>query len=323
MGDFYEMFRDDAVTAARVLGLTLTARNKGAPDEIPMAGVPWHAAHGYVAKLLAAGFKIALCEQMADPAKCKGIVPREVVRVLTPSLVTEGDQLDARENQFLAAIDVPESDDVGLGLALLDLSTGELLASVVDGVAVLAAEIARAEPRELLVGGDARRASEIAAAVRLIAPKVAVREDAALDPADVDATLDGAAEVPIAAEARRSGLDAGALVAAARALPVRACLHAAREAPGAPRRAARARHGDAHRRDRAGAPRDRSGARRHARRHAARRRGRDRHACGRAPTASTPAGPAARRRRDPPATRRGGGLRGARAEPRRAPRSAR
>ena len=85
LGDFYEMFGDDAVLAARLLDLTLTSRNKGAMDEVPMAGVPWHAAHGYVAKLLAAGYKVALCEQMADPAKTKGIVPREVVRVVTPS----------------------------------------------------------------------------------------------------------------------------------------------------------------------------------------------------------------------------------------------
>ncbi len=153
MGDFYEMFRDDAVTAARVLGLTLTARNKGAPDEIPMAGVPWHAAHGYIGKLLGAGFKIALCEQMADPAKCKGIVPREVVRVLTPSLVTSDDQLAARENQWLAAIDVPDDVEGGLGFALLDLSTGELLATRVESASVLGAEIARSDPREVLLGG--------------------------------------------------------------------------------------------------------------------------------------------------------------------------
>ena len=226
MGDFYEMFRDDAVTASRVLGLTLTARNKGAPDEIAMAGVPWHAAHGYIAKLLAAGFKIALCEQMADPAKCKGIVPREVVRVLTPSLVTDDDQLDARENRWLAAIDVPTSsgNDKVLGFALLDLSTGELLATAVDSVSVLAAEIARSDPRELLVGGaDAVRVGSIIEAVRALAPKVALRADAELPsgddaPAAIDGILDDAAEVAIAAEARRAGLEGAALAAAARAV---------------------------------------------------------------------------------------------------------
>src|SRR5690606_39256549 len=84
MGDFYEMFEEDAVLAARLLDLTLTSRNKGKQDEIPMAGLPHHAAHGYVARLLQQGYKVAICEQMVDPSKVKGIVPREVVRVLTP-----------------------------------------------------------------------------------------------------------------------------------------------------------------------------------------------------------------------------------------------
>src|SRR6185312_8220941 len=101
MGDFYEMFHEDAVVAARLLNLTLTSRDKDQPDPIPMAGVPHHAAAGYIAKLLAQGFKVALCEQLADPSKVKGIVPRQVVRVITPGLVTDGDQLDARENHFV------------------------------------------------------------------------------------------------------------------------------------------------------------------------------------------------------------------------------
>ena len=81
LGDFYEMFGDDAVLGSRLLELTLTSRNRGKPDEIPMAGVPHHAAHGYIARLLELGHQVALCEQMADPSKTKGIVPREVVRV--------------------------------------------------------------------------------------------------------------------------------------------------------------------------------------------------------------------------------------------------
>jgi len=76
LGDFYEMFNEDAVTASRELGLTLDQRNKGEPDEVPMAGVPHHAAHNYLAKLIARGHKVAICEQLGDPAKCKGIVPR-------------------------------------------------------------------------------------------------------------------------------------------------------------------------------------------------------------------------------------------------------
>ena len=84
LGDFYELFFEDAVTVARALDLTLTARNKGAAEEIPMCGVPYHAASQYIQRLLDQGFKVAICEQMADPATVKGIVPREVVRVVTP-----------------------------------------------------------------------------------------------------------------------------------------------------------------------------------------------------------------------------------------------
>src|SRR3954470_20480263 len=102
LGDFYEMFGDDAVRGSQLLDLTLTSRNRGKPDEIPMAGVPHHAAAGYVAKLLELGHKVALCEQMADPSKVKGIVPREVVRVITPGLVTDREQLDAGANNYLA-----------------------------------------------------------------------------------------------------------------------------------------------------------------------------------------------------------------------------
>src|SRR5262252_1945 len=127
MGDFYEMFHDDAVVASRALDLTLTSRNKGAADEVPMAGVPHHAAAGYVAKLLALGHKVAICEQMADPAKTRGIVPRAVVRVITPGLVTDGEQLDGRLNHFLCALEASEAGTVGI--ARLDLSTGELAAA--------------------------------------------------------------------------------------------------------------------------------------------------------------------------------------------------
>src|SRR3954471_7204897 len=130
LGDFYEMFGADAVLAAPLLELTLTARNKGKADEIPLAGVPHHAAAGYIARLLALGHKVAICEQMADPSKTRGIVPRAVVRVLTPGLITEGEQLDGRVNHFLCAVDgAPQGP---IGLARLDLSTGELAAARVQ-----------------------------------------------------------------------------------------------------------------------------------------------------------------------------------------------
>jgi len=203
LGDFYEMFHDDAVVASRALNLTLTSRNKGAPDEVPMAGVPYHAAHGYIAKLIALGHKVALCEQLGDPSKIKGIVPRQVVRVVTPGLVTDGEQLDARSNHYLAAIDADVREDGAssgpYGIALLDLSTGELAASLVVDLASLVAELARAEPRETLVASGA---ADVRGVVRLAVPRSALRDDDALLEADVDATIDGAVETPIAADAR-------------------------------------------------------------------------------------------------------------------------
>ena len=176
MGDFYEMFEDDAVVAARLLDLTLTSRNKGKPDEVPMAGVPHHAGHVYAARLLALGHKVAICEQMADPSKVKGIVPREVVRVLTPGLVTDGQQLEASTNNWLAALDV---DDSGAGIALLDVSTGELRAAAVSDLASVLGELARSGPREVLVGGAADT-GETAEAVGAALPGAAVRSDSAL-----------------------------------------------------------------------------------------------------------------------------------------------
>src|SRR5678815_2702844 len=122
LGDFYEMFEDDAVLCARLLDLTLTSRNKGKPDEVPMAGVPHHAAHGYIGKLLSLGYKVALCEQLADPATVKGIVPREVVRVITPGTVTNGEHLELSVNNWLLGVEMGDS----VGIALLDISTGEL-----------------------------------------------------------------------------------------------------------------------------------------------------------------------------------------------------
>src|SRR5690606_8787547 len=126
LGDFYEMFGDDAVVVADQLGLTLTSRNKGKPDEIPMAGVPHHAAHGYIARLLAKGHKVAICEQLADPSTVRGIVPRDVVRVITPGTWTDTEQLGERENSWLCSIVPAAAEEGGVGLALLDLTTAEL-----------------------------------------------------------------------------------------------------------------------------------------------------------------------------------------------------
>jgi DNA mismatch repair protein MutS len=178
MGDFYELFFDDAVVASRVLDLTLTARNKGAgDDEIPMAGVPHHAASGYLQRLVDAGFKVAICEQMADPKTVKGIVPREVVRVVSSGLLYDDAGLTGRDNVFLAAVE--RGDDGKVGVARLDLSTGELAACEADDDGAAVAELVRLDPRELLVSEGCREIGERLLGLR---GKVAVRSaTAALD----------------------------------------------------------------------------------------------------------------------------------------------
>src|SRR6188508_138554 len=126
MGDFYEMFYEDALTASRALDLTLTSRSKDSSgNNIPMCGVPYHAADGYLTRLVKKGFRVAICEQTEDPRKAKGLVKREVVRVVSPGTLTDVNYLDAREPAFLMAV-APVTGrgrlDV-IGVALLDLST--------------------------------------------------------------------------------------------------------------------------------------------------------------------------------------------------------
>ncbi len=153
MGDFYEMFYEDALTAARALELTLTSRSKDSTGgAIPMCGVPHHAADGYIARLVKKGFRVAVCEQMEDPKKAKGVVRREVVRVVSPGTLTDAGYLDAREPAFLMGIS-PAHPGPGYGVALLDLSTGEFTTaeySGVDGRQALADELSVLRPREIV-----------------------------------------------------------------------------------------------------------------------------------------------------------------------------
>jgi DNA mismatch repair protein MutS len=157
MGDFYEMFYEDALVAARALELTLTSRSKDAGGQgIPMCGVPFHAADGYIARLVKKGFRVAICEQVEDPRKAKGLVRREVVRVVSPGTLTEPGYLDAREPAFLMAI-VPARDGL-IGVALIDVSTGEFSTTEYRGNEELQAlidEIAVLRPREVVVPSDA------------------------------------------------------------------------------------------------------------------------------------------------------------------------
>jgi DNA mismatch repair protein MutS len=184
LGDFYEMFGDDAVLGAQLLDLTLTSRNKGKPDEVPMAGVPYHAAPGYIARLLAVGRKVAICEQMADPKTVKGIVPRAVVRVITPGTAIHDDQLLVRQNNWLAAAEIGER---GTGLAFFDLSTGELALGDVASVGAALAELALVRPREILLGGviPEEQWAEIERSVRQTLPDALVTRDQALAPTEL------------------------------------------------------------------------------------------------------------------------------------------
>ncbi|MFW5788023.1 MAG: DNA mismatch repair protein MutS, partial [Halanaerobiales bacterium] len=122
MGDFYEMFADDAKIAARVLDLALTSRNKGGGKKTPMAGVPAHSAESYIATLIEEDYKVAICEQLEDPDEAKGLVERDVIRVITPGTVIETELLEEKENNYLTAV---VSQDEKIGLAYVDISTGE------------------------------------------------------------------------------------------------------------------------------------------------------------------------------------------------------
>lgn len=148
MGDFYEMFFEDAEVASRVLDITLTSRNKNDDQPIPMCGVPHRAVQGYVSRLIENGYRVAICDQVEDPAKAKGIVKRAVVRVITPGMIVENDFLEATSNNYILAV-----SRVGdaFGLAYLDISTGTFrLTESVSDAAVLD-EVMRVGPRELLL----------------------------------------------------------------------------------------------------------------------------------------------------------------------------
>src|SRR3954471_8316266 len=155
MGDFYEMFYEDALVASRALEITLTSRSKDANGGgIPMCGVPHHAVDTYIARLVRKGFRVAICDQVEDPRKAKGIVKREVVRVVSPGTLTDAGYLEAREPAFLMAIAPGDR----IGVALLDVSTGEFIAAEyagADGAQTLAEEIAVLRPRELVVPAGA------------------------------------------------------------------------------------------------------------------------------------------------------------------------
>jgi DNA mismatch repair protein MutS len=215
LGDFYEMFYDDAVYAARVLDLTLTTRDKGKEDPVPMCGVPHHAVRSYLGKLTDLGHRVALCEQLEDPKVARGIVKRDVVRVITPGVVLDEESLDPRAPSYVAAA-VGDARG-GYGFAFLDVTTGEFRATEAPSADVLLEEIGRVAPRELVLGrSDADRAlGDLVRPGFPRLPRAAVDDG---DPAvELPRVLGGAFDVTLVSRLPRAAAAAAAVLRYARA----------------------------------------------------------------------------------------------------------
>ena len=156
MGDFYELFYDDAVNAAQILEISLTSRNKNAENPIPMAGVPYHSAQQYIDVLVESGYKVAIAEQMEDPKEAKGVVKREVVQVITPGTVVDSSKPDSANN-FLVALDYSDSL---YGLAYMDLVTGEFQVTSLEDFSLVCGEIRNLKAREVVLGYTLPEAEE-------------------------------------------------------------------------------------------------------------------------------------------------------------------
>ena len=160
LGDFYEMFFEDAKTVARELELTLTGKECGQPERAPMAGVPFHAADNYISKLIEKGYKVAICEQLEDPKQTKGMVKRDVVRVVTPGTVMEPHLLDEKKNNYIMSV---FKKGIYFGLAVCDITTGDFYSSKIMGennYASLIDEISKFNPAEIIVNKMLFEASE-------------------------------------------------------------------------------------------------------------------------------------------------------------------
>lgn len=161
LGDFYEMFYDDAKLASKELELTLTGRDCGQEERAPMCGVPFHSCEGYIARLVGKGYKVAICEQTEDPATAKGLVNRDIIRVITPGTVMESSMLDESKNNYICCM---FSKDKKIGLCFCDISTGELYATEISGkdsYNVLTSQLSSYNPREILIGGDIVKISQL------------------------------------------------------------------------------------------------------------------------------------------------------------------
>jgi DNA mismatch repair protein MutS len=151
LGDFYEMFFEDAIICSKELGITLTSRNKEKGQNVPLAGIPYHSAAGYISKLVAKGYKVAICEQVEKPSEAKGIVKREVVKVITPGTVIDTDYLDDKSNNYLLGVIIR---DKKVGISYLDITTGEFKVTELEGENIIASalnEIYKLSPTEILI----------------------------------------------------------------------------------------------------------------------------------------------------------------------------
>jgi DNA mismatch repair protein MutS len=183
MGDFYEMFFEDAKIASKILGITLTSRNnKADADRIPMCGVPYHAAQSYLAKLVKTGHRVAICEQTEDPSLAKGIVKREVVRIVTPGVVIDNQLLDDKSNHYVAALSRhQQGKSLFFGLSFLDLSTGEFLVGDFNDPSpqgnLIVDQLTRMNPAELLVNAsDVGNLSGFLQIIKVFLPDICITE---------------------------------------------------------------------------------------------------------------------------------------------------
>lgn len=166
LGDFYEMFFDDAKLASKELELTLTGRDCGLKERAPMCGVPYHSCESYIARLVQKGYKVAICEQMEDPSKAKSIVQRDIVRVVTPGTVIESSMLDESRNNYISCI---YSEKKNVAMCFCDISTGELYVTSFSGkdcVEKIKSQLSGYNPREILLGGDVVEFTELSSFIK-------------------------------------------------------------------------------------------------------------------------------------------------------------
>lgn len=181
LGDFYEMFFDDAKIASRELDLVLTGRDCGQEERAPMCGVPFHSADNYIAKLVSRGYKVAICEQMEDPATTKGLVKRDVIRIITPGTVIEGNMLEDGSNNYLCSIYSGEKD---MGVCFADVSTGEFHITVLDGDDIenkLINQLSTYSPKELIINSKVLDLSGVEGFAKRIGASVEVLDDEKFD----------------------------------------------------------------------------------------------------------------------------------------------